>query len=69
MRFRAKWVTSHGMDSRKICYSGKYVKIKQDDNSWQDGWQVKGISDTKKTATEANDASQLYKKTRKASDI
>lgn len=53
----------------KFAILEKYVKIKQDDNSWQDGWQVKGISDTKKTATEANDASQLYKKTRKASDI
>ena len=47
----------------KFAILEKYIKIKQDDESWQDGWQVKGISDgVKKTATEANEASQGHKK-------
>lgn len=43
---------------------GKFIKIKEDD-----GWEVKFVSDGTRTAEEANQASQLYKKTRKASDV
>ena len=49
---------------------GKFIKIKLDDDNWQDGWEVVGAcGDVKKNSEEANAASQLYKKTRKASDI
>jgi hypothetical protein len=48
---------------------GKFIKIKKDDDTWEDGWEVMGKSDGVKTASDANDLSQLYKKTRKASDI
>lgn len=53
----------------KFAKVGKYIKIKKDD-MWEDGWKVTGVSDgVVKTAEEANAQSQLYKKTRKASDI
>lgn len=47
----------------------KYIKIKNEDGSWDDGWQVKSVSENSRTAQEADQASQLYKKTRRASDI
>jgi hypothetical protein len=54
----------------KFASIGKFIKIKKDDDSWEDGWKVVGAClDVKKNSKEANDASQLYKKTRKASDI
>lgn len=54
----------------KFAIIGKFVKIKNEDETWQDGWKVVGVSDKiVKTAAEANAQSQLYKKTRKASDI
>jgi hypothetical protein len=47
----------------KFAVVDKFIKIKQDDDSWQDGWQVKGIADAiKRTATDANQALQGYKK-------
>lgn len=40
----------------------KYIKIKQSDGSWEDGWQVKGVaSETRKSTAEANAASQGHK--------
>ena len=49
---------------------GKFIKIKQDDDTWEDGWEViEACKDTVRTAKEADKASQLYKKTRAASDI
>ena len=54
----------------KFAVVGKFIKIKNDDDTWQDGWEVMGVADgTKKTAKEADAQSQLYKKTRKASDV
>lgn len=54
----------------KFAVVGKYIKIKNSDDTWDDGWEVTGAcSDVKKNSEEANAASQLYKKTRKASDI
>ncbi len=48
----------------------KVIKIKNEDSTWDDGWVVVGIGENiVKTAEEANAQSQLYKKTRKASDI
>lgn len=48
----------------------KYIKIKKEDDTWEDGWQVKGGTEGQtKTAVDADQLSQLYKKTRKASDI
>ena len=41
----------------------KVLKIKKDDDSWEDGWKVVGISDgVVKSAAEANEASQAHKK-------
>lgn len=48
---------------------GKFIKIKKDDGSWDDGWEVTYASENKLDAASADQASQMYKKTRKASDI
>jgi len=49
----------------KFAVIGKFIKIHEDD-----GWEVKGDGGGGKiTAKEADELSQLYKKTRKASDI
>jgi hypothetical protein len=49
---------------------GKFIKIKRDDDTWDDGWEVKGNGEgLKMSAEDANAQSQLYKKTRKVSDI
>lgn len=54
---------------------GKFIQIKIHEPDdllnfhWDDGWEVKGKSDGVKSAEDANNLSQLYKKTRKASDI
>jgi hypothetical protein len=49
---------------------GKYIKIKRDNGSWDDGWKVTGNGgDSSLSAKEADNLSQVYKKTRKASDI
>lgn len=42
---------------------GKFLKIKKNDGSWEDGWEVVGVSDgVVKTAAEANEISQAHKK-------
>lgn len=54
----------------KFANVGKYIKIKNDDGSWDDGWLVTGDGGGRTlTAKDADQQSQLYKKTRKASDI
>lgn len=53
----------------KFAVLNKFIKIKKDDKTWEDGWEVIGVCEGTKTAVEANINSQLYKKTRKASDI
>jgi hypothetical protein len=54
----------------KFAVVGKFIKIKKKNDEWEDGWEVIGASkEVKKTAKEADDASQLYKKTRICSDI
>jgi hypothetical protein len=54
----------------KFAVIGKFIKIKQDDGTWDDGWEVTGDGERKiLTAKDADQQSQLYKKTRKASDI
>lgn len=57
---------SHSMAwiPEQFAVKGKFLKIKE-----EDGWQVVGVSDGSRSAVEANEGSQLYKKTRKASDI
>lgn len=47
----------------------KFIKIKNENDTWDDGWQVTYASENKLGAEAANQASQMYKKTRKASDI
>ncbi len=47
----------------------KFIKIKKEDDTWEDGWEVVGVSDVELDGKTANSNSQLYKKTRKASDI
>ena len=54
----------------KYAVPGKFIKIKKDDKTWEDGWEVQDSGgDVVLTASEADYQSQLYKKTRKASDI
>lgn len=49
----------------KFAVKGRIIRIEEDD-----GWEVVGVSDgVVKSAKEADAQSQLYKKTRKASDI
>lgn len=48
---------------------GKFVKIKNNDGSWNDGWQVKAASEGVQSASDADRLSQVHKKTRRASDI
>ena len=47
----------------KFANLNKFIKIKKDDDTWEDGWEVVGVSDgTRKSSSEANDASQNHKK-------
>lgn len=51
------WIPEH------FAVLGKFIKIKQDDGTWDDGWEVTGDGGGfKRTAKEADDASQSYKK-------
>ena len=62
-----KRINSHQMAwiPEQFAVVGKFLKIKA-----ENGWEVVGVSDGKsRSAAEANEASQLYKKTRKASDV
>lgn len=55
---------------QKFAILNKFIKIEKEDGSLEDGWQVVGVSDKiVKSAQEANEQSQLYKKTRRFSDI
>jgi hypothetical protein len=47
---------------------GRYVKLKRDDDSWEDGWQVVSTGARMKESI-LRDRSQDYKRTRQASDI
>lgn len=47
---------------------GKYIKIKLDDGTWEDGWEITAVW-TKKDAKFVEDGERDYKKQRKASDI
>lgn len=40
---------------------GRFIKIKKDDDTWEDGWEVTGKSDVIKSASDANDLSQRHK--------
>jgi hypothetical protein len=53
----------------KFSKVGKYVKLKKEDGSWEDGWQVESASSFTKTSVEVSKRSQDYKNQRKASDI
>lgn len=48
----------------QFAVEGKFIRIKDDD-----GWRVNSVGSDVKTAVEADDLSQLHKKTRRASDI
>ena len=60
--FRIGWVPE------KFAVIGKVLELKGDDGAWDNGWQVIQIG-SRKSDKEANDRSQDYKRTRKASDI
>lgn len=53
----------------KFANLGKFIKIKKDNDTWEDGWEVIGVSEGAISAKEADYNSQLYKKQRLASDI
>jgi hypothetical protein len=47
----------------KFANLNKFIKIKKDDDTWEDGWEVVGIADgTRKSSAEANENSQSFKK-------
>lgn len=46
----------------KFAVVGKVIGIKNDDDTWQEGWEVVGVSgEIKKTSEEANGDSQKHK--------
>lgn len=47
---------------------GKVLAL-EEGNFFEDGWEVVGVSDVKKSWIEVNARSQDYKKTRQATDI
>lgn len=54
----------------KFAVVGKFIKIKKDDKTWEDGWEVMSDGgDHVMSSKDADFQSQLYKKTRKYSDI
>jgi hypothetical protein len=52
----------------KFANKGNYIKLKQDDGSWDDGWLVEEIY-TQQDAQYLIEHARDYKNTRKASDI
>lgn len=55
---------------KRYAVKDKYVKIKQDDGTWDDGWLVLESFDNVQVDSKiVNERSQDYKKTRQASDI
>lgn len=63
---RYTWYTCYIPTEKAIM--DKYLQIKQEDGTWEDGWQVHDIFTTLPTAT-VREREQDYKQTRKASDI
>jgi hypothetical protein len=67
-----------GKDSRKwdiawipekFAKVGKYIKIKQEDGTWDNGWLVTGVGDIKREESYLIDHERDYKNQRKASDV
>lgn len=55
---------------KRYAVKDKYVKIKQADGTWDDGWLVIEAFDNVQVDSKiVNERSQDYKKTRQASDI
>lgn len=54
---------------QRFAVQDKFLKLKQEDDSWQDGWQVRGLGDTHLPGSVINERSRDYKHTRAASDI
>lgn len=52
----------------KFANKGKFIKLKQNDDTWDDGWLVQETY-TKQDAKYLVEHSQDFKNTRKASDI
>jgi hypothetical protein len=53
----------------KYAKEGNYVKLKDRDGEWVDGWQVSFVSVSRRSYDEVVDRGQDYKRTRLASDI
>ena len=47
---------------QKFAILNKFIKIKKNDDSWEDGWQVVGVSEGIKTAQEADEISSRHRK-------
>ena len=60
--FQISWIPE------KFAVEGKFLELKNDSGEWSDGWQVVQVG-ARKSDKEANDRSQDYKRTRRASDI
>jgi hypothetical protein len=68
---RIKETTAHTTAwlPEKYAEIGRFVRLKQSNNSWVDGWEVKSVSVHSKRSDEVAERSQDYKRTREASDI
>ena len=60
--FRIGWIPE------KFATIGKFLEICDDSGAWDNGWKVIQVGG-RKSDKEANDRSQDYKRTRRASDI
>ncbi len=60
--FKTTWIPE------KYAKLNKYLEL-QEDNSWDNGWQVIAISKVRLDEKNLIERSQDYKKTREASDI
>jgi len=53
----------------KFAVKGKYIKLKANDDEWEDGWLVRSVGDMKITNQHAERMHRQHRDHRKASDI
>ncbi len=54
---------------KKFAVKDKYIKLKQEDDTWEDGWCVLSVGDVVLDGAVLAERNQDYKQTRRASDI
>jgi hypothetical protein len=53
----------------KFAQQGQFIKLKWEDGTWENGWEIVGVGDTKKEEKDLVNEERDYKNQRKASDI